>query len=283
MTFNDLVKGTGKNKPGFWKVSFCAEQAANDGLRFFWLDTCCIDKTSSAELTEAINSMFKWYHKAAKCYAYLSDVSINNQRQAGLLPKRSWEHSFRNSRWFTRGWTLQELPAPASVDFFSADGQRLGSRNSLVQELQDITGIPARALQGFPLNQFEVEERMLWMRERVTKREEDMAYSLLGIFDVYIPLIYGEGRDNALSRLLKEIHDPAKDLNRVLHFASQPDAAVAFQATRSVESEWEDFIESRRKRGGCFNCGLQSHWENNCSRRCGRCTDPCLIRSMRKD
>ena len=277
VTFGDLVGDAGKNKLGFRKLLFCAKQAWNDGLRFFWVDTCCIDKTSSSELSEAINSMFRWYQKAAKCYAYLSDVSVGDHRRAGLPPEQSWQRSFRNSRWFTRGWTLQELLAPVSVEFFSAEGQRLGSKNSLVHELHDITGIPVQALRGHPLNQFGIEERMQWARGRNTGREEDMAYSLLGIFNVCIPLIYAEGRKSALSRLRKAIHDAAENVDHTYLSASQIDILERRRATQSVESAWEKMLKSRKESGKCFNCGRNYHWEDSCPKPCGRCIVPIMI------
>ena len=277
VTFGDLVGDAGKNKLGFRKLLFCAKQAWNDGLRFFWVDTCCIDKTSSSELSEAINSMFRWYQKAAKCYAYLSDVSVGDHRRAGLPSEQSWQRSFRNSRWFTRGWTLQELLAPVSVEFFSAEGRRLGSKNSLVRELHDITGIPVQALRGHPLNQFGIEERMQWARGRNTGREEDMAYSLLGIFNVCIPLIYAEGRKSALSRLRKAIHDAAENVDHTYLSASQIDILERRRATQSVESAWEKMLKSRKESGKCFNCGRNYHWEDSCPKPCGRCIVPIMI------
>lgn len=113
VTFQDLVNGTGKNKTGYEKIRFCAKQAECDDLRHFWVDTCCINKSNQAELSEEINSMFCWYQNAARCYVYLADVSDIQQSEL------AWESSFRKSKWFTRGWTLQELLAPASVEFFT--------------------------------------------------------------------------------------------------------------------------------------------------------------------
>lgn len=200
VTFRDLVNGVGKSKVGYSKIRFCGQQAAKDHLRYIWVDTCTIDKSSSAELSEAINSMFRWYHEAAKCYVYLSDVSVGDFARNHL--------AFRKSRWFTRGWTLQELVAPASVEFFSLEGERLGDKISLMQEIAGITGISIHALHGqHPLHQFSVTERMSWAKGRETKREEDVAYSLLGIFDIHMPLLYGEGREKALIRLHKEIEE----------------------------------------------------------------------------
>ncbi len=194
VTFKDLVDGTGKDKVGWKKIQFCAERAKQDDLQYFWVDTCCIDKANNTELSEAIICMFRWYKKAAKCYVYLADVS--NQP--------SWESTFRKSRWFTRGWTLQELLAPASVEFFSKEAVWLGDKRSLEEHIRDITGIPLDALRGRPLPNFSVPERMAWVGGRKTTREEDMAYSLFGIFDTHMPLLYGEGRERAFKRLWKE-------------------------------------------------------------------------------
>ena len=199
VTFKDIGKGIGKSKAGCSKIRFCGKQAAKDDLQYFWVDTCCIDKSSSAELSETINSMFRWYQHAAKCYVYLSDVSTSSFA-------RNYQ-SFQKSKWFTRGWTLQELVAPTSVEFFSVEGERLGDRDSLVREIAKITGIPVLALQGRPLSQFSVDDRMSWAERRKTKREEDAAYSLLGIFDIHMPLLYGEGRKKALNRLRRMIKE----------------------------------------------------------------------------
>ena len=203
VNFKDLVIGPRKTKSGYKKLRFCAEQTARDRLQHFWVDTCCIDKSNNTELAEAINSMFRWYRNAARCYVYLSDVSMNDHDQ---INPSSWEPTFRRSRWFTRGWTLQELIAPPSVEFFCSKGKRLGDKRSLEQQLHEITGVAVQALQGTPLSEFSINERMSWAKARQTKREEDRAYSL-GIFDVYMPLIYGEGTNNAFLRLEREIYD----------------------------------------------------------------------------
>lgn len=142
--------------------------------------------------------MFAWYRRATKCYVYLWDVSTNE----GYSQQDS---AFRSSRWFTRGWTLQELLAPASVEFFSREGKRLGDKESLKRQIHDITGIPFTALSGTPLSRFTVEARMQWAAERNTTRTEDRAYCLLGIFGVFLLPMYGEG-ENAFRRLKEEIH-----------------------------------------------------------------------------
>ncbi|KAH7410673.1 vegetative incompatibility protein HET-E-1 [Cadophora sp. MPI-SDFR-AT-0126] len=215
VTLADLKNGNGKKMAGYGKIQFCGEQAKRDGLQYIWVDTCCIDKSNSTELAEAINSMFRWYQKAAKCYVYLSDVSTRKWKVSDLLFEHPWESAFRSSKWFTRGWTLQELlaPGPDSVEFFSYEGNRLGDKRTLEQEIHEITRIPITALRGTPLSQFDIDDRLLWAENRQTMREEDKAYSLFGIFDIQIPLLYGEGRDKALKRLREEIDKPLKGLD----------------------------------------------------------------------
>ena len=124
VTLKDLENNTGKSKIGYRKLNFCAKQAVRDRLEYCWIDTCCIDRANHTELSEAINSMFKWYHGATKCYVYLPDVLMHDNQFA----QDQWESAFLKSTWFTRGWTLQELIAPASVEFFSIEGKLLGDK-----------------------------------------------------------------------------------------------------------------------------------------------------------
>jgi hypothetical protein len=221
--YRDLIDGTGKNKVGYEKIRFCGQQARRDRLQYFWIDTCCIDKSNSVELQEAINSMFRWYRNAAKCYVYLPDVSspdIDIGNKSDQLP---WEMAFRTSRWFTRGWTLQELIAPTSVEFFSKNRKLLGDKRSLERYICEITRIPSKALQLGSLDKFSVAERLSWAGTRQTTREEDMAYSLLGIFDIHMPLIYGEGKDSAFKRLREEIDKATKGKLLVMPFTKNKD------------------------------------------------------------
>ncbi|KAH6698203.1 hypothetical protein BKA61DRAFT_530771 [Leptodontidium sp. MPI-SDFR-AT-0119] len=225
VTFEDMINGTGEDKLGYEKIRFCGEQARKDGLLYFWIDTCCINKSIDAELSRSLNSMFRWYRQAYKCYVYLSDVSTT--KRSTPVADFPWESDFRKSRWFTRGWTLQELLAPASVEFFSRERERLGDKSSLKKQIFEITNIPYTALQGHALSQFSKEDRLQWIQHRQTKREEDKAYSLLGVFGVYILPIYGEGQASAHTRLLDEFHknqnclrdlrttDPRKDKERI--------------------------------------------------------------------
>ncbi|KAH8653528.1 WD40-repeat-containing domain protein [Xylariales sp. PMI_506] len=195
VTLQELREKKGRHKSGFQKIVFCGKQAQRDSLEYFWVDTCCIDKTSAAELTYSINSMFGWYRKAQKCYVYLTDVTKDER----------WKVMFRKSRWFTRGWTLQELIAPTVVEFFSADYQYLGDRQSLVETIHEITRIPIRILQGASLDEFDKETRMSWLQSRETSWGEDKAYSLFGILGVTMPSNYGEGEEAAFKRLRRAI------------------------------------------------------------------------------
>lgn len=203
VTYNDMQNGTAKTKPGYIKLEFCAAQAKRDGLRFFWVDTCCIDKSSQVELSRSIVSMFKWYQAAHRCYVYLADVSAGSSGEDHSQPQ--WKSAFRQSRWFTRGWTLQELLAPSSVEFFSNDGIRLGDKLSLSQQVHEVTGIHLPAITGDKIFDFSVEDRFKWSASRQTTESEDIVYCLLGIFDVSMSIIYGEGVEKAQQRLKQEI------------------------------------------------------------------------------
>ncbi|KAH9208360.1 heterokaryon incompatibility protein-domain-containing protein, partial [Leptodontidium sp. 2 PMI_412] len=175
---------------GYHKVVYACRQAIEDGYQYIWIDTCCIDKSSSAELSEAINSMYDWYTQAGICYAYLEDVLLDN---------------FSSSRWFTRGWTLQELLAPAHVTFFGKGWTRLGGKSDLANEISIATEIDWETL-IYPgwLRKKSIAQRMCWASKRETTRLEDEAYCLFGIFGVKMPLLYGEG-GNAFVRLQEEI------------------------------------------------------------------------------
>ncbi|KAI0439503.1 heterokaryon incompatibility protein-domain-containing protein [Xylaria telfairii] len=189
-TLRDMSIPGVKLRKGYVKIKFCCEQAVRDGLSWAWVDTCCIDQTSTAELSEAINSMFRWYTNAKVCYAYLADVVDRG--------------GFASSRWFSRGWTLQELIAPKVIRFYSYDWTLLGSKSELEDLLQKITSIDAFVLSTGTFSQVCVAKRMSWAAKRDTTRVEDQAYSLMGIFGVNMPLIYGEGK-KAFLRLQQEI------------------------------------------------------------------------------
>jgi tetratricopeptide (TPR) repeat protein len=198
--FGDIESNAYHKKYGYRKIEFCAKQAAQDQLQYFWIDTCCIDKWNLRELSTSINSMFRWYKNAARCYVFLSDVTVLSTNQ-----QRNWEASFRESKWFCRGWTLQELIAPKSVEFFSGNGRRIGDKTSLDQLVHEITSIPLAVLRNCPLDQFTASERMQWVERRKTTEDEDIVYCLLGILDVSMPVSYGEGKEKALGRLVAEV------------------------------------------------------------------------------
>ncbi|KAL2670599.1 hypothetical protein Neosp_014387 [[Neocosmospora] mangrovei] len=238
-------------RAAFYKVKEGCDQARRDGFDYIWIDTCCIDKTSSAELSEAINSMFKWYQQSALCYVYLSDfdsgfsylpTAQQKNREIDLPPD---DTEFFSSRWFTRGWTLQELIAPRSVDFFDQNWIRFGTRDGdLLDRVCQRTGVwpqlfsePRCACPGgdpappvrdgncmechkpdcLPqiLDTFAVSVKMSWAASRVTTRKEDAAYCLLGLFSINMPMLYGEG-DKAFLRLQEAIVRQSKDQSILL-------------------------------------------------------------------
>ncbi|KAK3938889.1 heterokaryon incompatibility protein-domain-containing protein [Diplogelasinospora grovesii] len=203
--FDDIQKGIASSKNGYGKLAGCCQKAAKDGFEWVWIDTCCIDKTSSAELSEAINSMYQWYEKSTICYAYLWDVAAEHTASAFAIT------DFSQSRWFTRGWTLQELIAPQVVEFYTSEWLEIGTKGSLASQISTITGIPVRILRGeSPPSTCCIAERMSWASARQTTREEDLAYCLLGIFGVHMPLLYGEGAKSFV-RLQEQILKQEED------------------------------------------------------------------------
>lgn len=225
MLFQDMESGLEKASKlkGFAKIRDCCRQAVRDGYEWAWVDTCCIDKTSSSELSEAINSMYKWYKFSAVCYVWMADVEAAPNALAtdpaevlGLQPsgdaRRSLGYQFSRSLWFRRGWTLQELIAPPCVEFYDKHWREIGTKSSLASELRRITGIRAEVLAGAPLTRCCMAERMSWASNRQTTKAEDRAYSLLGIFDVNMPLLYGEG-SRAFIRFQEEVLGKHEDLS----------------------------------------------------------------------
>lgn len=223
VTFQDIIgsREAARNKKGFAKIQYLIDQARKDNIKWAWIDTCCIDKKSSAELSEAINSMWLWYSRSAVCYAYCADVP-------GGEDSAAMGSAFRKSRWFTRGWTLQELIAPYQVCFYSKDWTKIGMKmnskywsaeaslwrdgsTKTLPLLSEITGIPQEMLSGKKdKNEYSVAQRMSWASRRECTRQEDTAYCLLGIFDVNMPLLYGE-EGGAFIRLQKEIMQNTDD------------------------------------------------------------------------
>jgi hypothetical protein len=201
---NDLKTWAVKEKQGFIKVLRFVELAASKGIPYAWADTCCIDKTSSAELTESINSMYRWYKNSVTCFAYLADVA-----SAEWLPYPK-DSEVAKSRWFTRGWTLQELLAPYKVEFYNQSWIFLGEKRRMTLEIEKITGINHKILEAYDLSYTNVAQKFSWAAKRLTTRKEDMAYCLLGIFDINMPLLYGEG-EKAFLRLQEKIAETSTD------------------------------------------------------------------------
>ncbi|KAF5363023.1 hypothetical protein D9758_012651 [Tetrapyrgos nigripes] len=193
-------------KKGYTKVVQACVRARNSAFDWIWIDSCCINKESSAELSEAINSMYQYYENAVVCYVYLFDVS-------GTLHPKNPKSDFRRSKWFTRGWTLQELLAPRHISFFDKDWTKIGTRWSLRDLISVVTTIPIdvfeernpTAWESFGIDKYSVAQKMSWAADRQTTRPEDEAYCLMGIFGVSMSPIYGEGGDKAFMRLQQEI------------------------------------------------------------------------------
>lgn len=206
VTFDDMRDlSTAASKAGFPKILESCRMALGHGLLYIWVDTCCIDKSSSAELSEAINSMFLWYKNSVVCFAFLSDLA-----KGSAITGRDGLHK---CKWFTRGWTLQELIAPANLTFIDSSWNVVGTKADLADEVETITGISRGVLDGSTaLQSIPLAKRMYWAAARHTTRVEDKAYCLLGIFDVNMPMIYGEG-SRAFKRLQEEVLRKTTDLS----------------------------------------------------------------------
>ncbi|KAI4135929.1 MAG: hypothetical protein LQ341_005822 [Variospora aurantia] len=241
-SYQDFEKGIQHTRMGFAKIGGCCSLALKYKFEWTWVDTCCIDKRSSAELSEAINSMYNWYRDAEVCYVYLADVLWEDGTPE--LHQASMDR-FRRSNWFTRGWTLQELLAPDHVSFLDRRWRSIGTKRSMIDEISKITRIDAHYLcPSIKTGPFEVEictkqsdcrahyysyeasiaTKMSWASKRQTSRTEDIAYCLLGLFDVNMPLLYGEG-SKAFRRLQYEIIKQSSDDSI---FAWEPDSMRLF-------------------------------------------------------
>jgi hypothetical protein len=223
---------------GSKKILDACAIAEREGYHYLWVDTCCIDKTNTAELGEAIASMFAWYRDAAICYTYLSDVDATISPMEGL----------RESRWFTRGWTLQELLAPSNMRFLASDWSTLGSRIDLIEDLAVITTIDVSVLaHRKPLSRCSIAQRFSWASKRATTKPEDLAYCLLGVIGVSISPSYGEGGEKAFRRLQEE--------------AWKSSADISFLAWRHVEPTRASalFAASPKDFSGCGTDQLNAH------------------------
>ena len=204
MSLQEFADSTARcgNREGFKKIREACAQALRDDLFHVWVDTVCIDKTSSAELSEAINSMYNWYAGAHVCYVYLQDLGSTSG------------DDLQGCRWFTRGWTLQELLAPSSrsMTFFNSTWDSIGTKRDLVEQISTATEISVGCINGeCGIRSYSIADRMSWASRRSTTRPEDIAYCLLGIFDVNMPLLYGEGQERAFYRLQQEILRTSSD------------------------------------------------------------------------
>ena len=209
--FQDLQSGRAHEKAGYTKLKRFCEQAKTNKYTYVWCDTCCIDKSSSTELSESVNSMFRWYQNADICYAYLSDVTSTKAEAS----------DFNDSEWFRRGWCLQELLAPSALQFYNRDWIMLGTKEELSQRISEITRIHDEAIRRLSIDNYSIAQRMCWATGRQTTRVEDIAYSLLGIFKVNMPLVYGEG-ERAFIRLQQEIIKQSNDQSILVHSSSGP-------------------------------------------------------------
>ncbi|KAK3687715.1 heterokaryon incompatibility protein-domain-containing protein, partial [Podospora appendiculata] len=250
VSFQDMTTpgAAAATKKGFAKIVGCCAKARSEGYRHVWIDTCCIDKSSSAELSEAINSMFKWYQEAEVCYAFLSDVvvvaaaptvlSLEQQlRRVGL--HMTTDEMIQESRWFTRGWTLQELLAPSEVVFLDKEWRELGTRESLCVDISEITGVDVEVLKmERSWADLSVAQRLSWAAGRHTSRVEDEAYCLMGLFGVNMPLLYGEGR-KAFQRLQLEIMKQSSD-SSILAWASPDSHSVIEGVLAQSPAMFED-------------------------------------------
>ncbi|KAF3014297.1 hypothetical protein E8E14_012209 [Neopestalotiopsis sp. 37M] len=222
VTYQDFDPVEASLMAGWYKIEKTCEVALQEGLEYAWIDTCCIDKSSSAELSEAINSMFQWYARSEICYVFLEDCD-------GELDAEE----LASSRWMYRGWTLQELIAPQTVVFFDREWQRLSTRRELSEELNQLTGISREILEQDReniddlLETVPVCQKMSWACNRETTRVEDMAYCLMGLFGVNMPLLYGEG-PKAFIRLQEEIIRHSNDLTIFAWEADTPEDAYEY-------------------------------------------------------
>ena len=232
VSFRALQDGSGRKLEGWQKIKACCKLAASEGHQYVWIDTCCIDKRSSQQLSEAINSMFQWYQKARICYVYLADVPpLSSKKRAGETNRR-----LLKTKWFTRAWTLQELIAPGKLVFYDRDWARMGQREDFSTIIEALTGIEAEDYHNFKRKS--IAKRMSWASKRECTRPEDLAYSLLGLFDVNMPLLYGEGADKAFLRLQREIIRDSEDESI---FAWTRDGALS----GLLASSPADFADSR--------------------------------------
>ncbi|KAF5646569.1 beta transducin [Fusarium sp. NRRL 25303] len=246
VSFQDMQNKQGMERSGYTKIKQACALALENEYGYAWVDTCCIDKTSSAELSEAINSMMSWYERSEICYTYLADVPPGTNIHEP-------ESSFAKSRWFERGWTLQELIAPSKLVFLYDDWSVMSERNDIVDLITQITGIDRTYLSAPPtstdgrlqsrLHAASIAEKMSWASKRKTTRIEDTSYCLLGIFGINMPLLYGEGI-NAFLRLQEEIMKRSDDQTLLAWYLPEdaPDESGVLATSPAAFENCKDFI-----------------------------------------
>jgi hypothetical protein len=200
VTVQDIKTNKAMDSEGYKKVRKACSMATADRFEYIWIDTCYINKTSSAELSEALNSIYRWYQEAKECYVYLADVPHNSfDLMTSVIGPE-----FQKSRWFTRGWTLQGLIAPLLVIFLDSEWEEISTKSNLQRNISEITRIPGSFLLGDDLRHASVAQRMSWASKRKTTIIKDQAYCLMGLFSIYMPMLYIEG-ERAFIRLQEEI------------------------------------------------------------------------------
>ncbi|KAK7462408.1 hypothetical protein VKT23_008007 [Stygiomarasmius scandens] len=218
VTFQDIQRlWVARRRGGWLKVKNACAYAQKYEFEWIWIDSCCIDKSSSAELSEAINSMYQYYEDAEVCYVYLSDASSRED-------PRDAKSGFRGSRWFTRGWTLQELLAPSHLVILGQDWIEIGTKWSLRDVVSAITSIPVQVFEGRHIDEYSIAQKMSWAAFRQTTRPEDEAYCLMGLFGVSMSPIYGEGGPKAFMRLQQEIIRISEDRSIFAWISSSKDS-----------------------------------------------------------
>ncbi|OJJ38764.1 hypothetical protein ASPWEDRAFT_48919 [Aspergillus wentii DTO 134E9] len=215
-----------RQRPDTAKIAAFCQKAREARIDYAWVDTCCINKTDPVELNHALNSMFLWYRESVVCCTYISDV--RNSGDAGFA-------ALHHSRWFTRGWTLQELLAPLHMVFFNSHWDEIGTKASLQRIISQVTGIPSGVVL-FNDPTASVAQRMSWASGRQTSRLEDRAYSLMGLFGVHMPMIYGEG-EMAFQRLQLEIMKVSSDQTLFARTTRNPELRRRIEDARPLTSD----------------------------------------------
>ncbi|KAK4961787.1 hypothetical protein LTR10_002278 [Elasticomyces elasticus] len=227
--YAELESGSAWEKPQYDKIRNTAKQARQDGHDHIWIDCCCIDKHNAVELSEAINSMYAWYRNAEVCYALLSGVTRSDDTV--------WDEahtSFIDCRYFTRGWTLQEMLASRKVNFFAEDWTPLGPLSDIAVLVSRASGVPQKVLNGKrTIFECSIAQRLSWAASRTTTKTEDMAYCLLGILDISLDLRYGES-NQAFARLQEAILKKSSDLSVLAWTDADPAKAIKLLAHSPV-------------------------------------------------